>query len=207
MISALSQTALGSNGILLGEIHHGIAAVDAFERESVDQFLAAHLLAIVLGRPAQQAQKIDEGVRQEAGIAVGGDADHRAVAALGELGAIGGHQQRQVGESGRRGAGGLEDQDVLEGVGEVVLAADDVADAQIHVVGAGCQVVGGHAIAAQEGEILDIGGGFGLLAVDRVVETDVRSGYRAGRGNAGRKARRRRRGGRFPRARVRAYRR
>ena len=53
----------------------------------------------------------------------------------------------------------LEDQDVLEGVRQVVLAADDVADAQIGVVGAGGQVIGGHAVAAQQREILDIGGG------------------------------------------------
>ena len=32
--------------------------------------------------------------------------------------------------------GRLEDQDVLEGVGEVVLPADDVADAQVRIVGA-----------------------------------------------------------------------
>ena len=62
------------------------------------------LLAVVLGRPAEQAEEVDEGVRQEAGVAIGGDADHRAVAALGELGAIGRDQQRQVARTaaGRR---------------------------------------------------------------------------------------------------------
>ena len=59
------------------------------KRKRVDQFLARHLLAIVLGRPAEQAQEIDERLRQEAGIAIGGDAHHRAVPALGELGAVG----------------------------------------------------------------------------------------------------------------------
>ena len=75
----------------------------------------------------------------------------------------------------RRGAGGLENQHVLEGVGEVILPANDVADAQIGIVGAGGQVVGRHAVAAQQGEIFDIGGGFRLLAVDR----DRRSAPRA----------------------------
>ena len=64
----------------------------------------------------------------------------------------------------------------MKRVGEVVLAADDVADAQVGVVGAGAEVVGGHAVAAQEGEILDIGGGFGLRAVDGVGELDVADG-------------------------------
>ena len=137
---------------------------------------AAHLLAVVLGRPAQQAQKIHESVRQKAGVAIGRDADHGAVAALGKLGAIGGHQQRQVRECRRRDARGFEDQHVLEGVGQVILAADDVADAQVHVVGAGGQVVSGHAVAAQQREVLDIGGGFGLLAVDGIVETDMAQG-------------------------------
>jgi hypothetical protein len=56
------------------------------------------LLAIVFRRPAQQAQEVDEGVRQEAGVAIGGDADHRTVLALGKLGSIGRDQQRQVRE-------------------------------------------------------------------------------------------------------------
>src|ERR1035441_8778205 len=71
----------------------------------------------------------------------------------GKLGAIGRDQQGQVGELRRGGAGGFEDEHMLEGVGEMVLAADDVADAQVGVVGAGGQVVGGHAVAAHEREI------------------------------------------------------
>ena len=78
----------------------------------------------------------------------------------------------QVREGGRLGSGGVEDQDVFEGVGEVVLAADDVADAEVGIVGAGGEVIGGHAVAAEEGEVLDVGVGFGLLAVDGVVEVD-----------------------------------
>ena len=143
---------------------------------------------------------------QEAGVAIGGDGDDGAVDALGELHPVGRHQQRQVGEGGRFGAGGVEDQLVLEGVGEVLLAADDVRDAQVGVVGAVGQVIGGHAVAAQQGEILDIGVGFGLIAVDGIGELHVADRDRAGRGSAGRTARRPRRGGRSPRARVRACR-
>ena len=160
---------LGVEGVFLGEVDHGVGAVDAFEREEVDDFVARQFLAIVLGRPAEQAEEIDERLRQEAGVAIGGDGDHGAVDALGKLHAVGRHEQREVREGGRFGAGGVEDQHVLEGVGEVLLAADDVGDAQVGVVGAVGEVIGGHAVAAQQGEIFDIGVGLGLVAVDGIV--------------------------------------
>jgi hypothetical protein len=82
-----------------------------------------------------------------------------------------------MGELRRASTGGFEDQDMLKGVGEVVLAADDVADANVDVVGAGGEMVGGHAIAAEEGEIFDVGGGFGLRAVDSVGEMNLVAGF------------------------------
>ena len=102
MCSAFSHTAFGSNGIFFREVDHRVAAVDALERKRVDQFLARHQFAVVLGRPAQQAQEVDERLRQEPGVAIGGDAHHRPVLALGELGAVGRDQQRQVREMRRR---------------------------------------------------------------------------------------------------------
>ena len=82
-----------------------------------------------------------------------------------------------MGEFRRLDAEGFEDQDVFEGVGEVVLAADDVADAQVGVVGAGGQVIGRPAVGAEQGEVLDIGGGLGLGAVDEVGEGDFGAGF------------------------------
>src|SRR5471030_1452003 len=70
-------------------------------------------------------------------------------------------------------ARGLENQNVLVGIREVVLAANDVADAKIRVVGAGGQMIGGHAIGAQQGEVFDIGEGLGLFAIDAVVEAHL----------------------------------
>ncbi len=66
--------------------------------------------------------------------------------ALGELGAVGGDEQRQMGELRRRDAEGFEDEQMLEGVGEVILAANDVADAEIGVVDAGGEMVGGKTV-------------------------------------------------------------
>src|SRR5208337_4986993 len=56
------------------EVHHRIRAVDALERDGVNEFLAAHLGAVVFRRPAQQAEEIDERLGQESGVAVRGDA-------------------------------------------------------------------------------------------------------------------------------------
>ena len=95
---------LGIEGIFFGEIDDGVGAVDAFERESGGEFFEGQELAVVLGRPAEQAEKIDEGLGQKAGIAIGGDADDRAVLALGELGAVGRDQQGKMRELRRLGA-------------------------------------------------------------------------------------------------------
>ena len=130
--------------------------------------MQGHVLAVIFGRPAEQAEKIDEGFGEKSGVAVGGDADDWAMAALGKLGAVGRDQQRQMRELRRRTAGGFEDQHVFESIGEMVLAADDVGDAQVGVVGAGGEVVSRHAVGAQQGEVFDVGGGLYLLAVNRI---------------------------------------
>ena len=61
---------------------------------------------------------------------------------------------------------------MFEGVGEVILAADDVADVEIGVVGARCHVIGGDAVAAEEREVFDVGWEFRLVAENRVVKCD-----------------------------------
>ena len=79
--------------IVLGEVDDGVAAIDAFEREDVRSVPAA---TVARGRPwaipAEQAEEIDERVRQEAGVAICRDADDRAVLALRELRPVGRHR-------------------------------------------------------------------------------------------------------------------
>ena len=75
-----------------------------------------HIFAIVFRRPAQQAEKVDKSFGQKSGVAIGGDAHDRSVAALGELGSVGRNQQWQMGELRRRTAGGFENQNMLVGV-------------------------------------------------------------------------------------------
>ena len=58
----------------------------------------------------------------------------------------------------------------------MILPANDVSDFQIDIVGAGRQVIGGHAVAAEESEVFDIGGKFALRAVDFVVKLNFLGG-------------------------------
>ena len=46
--------------------------------------------------------------------------------------------------------------DVLEGVGEVVLAANHMGDLQVAVVHGRGEVIGGQSVTAQEGEVFDV---------------------------------------------------
>ena len=66
--------------------------------KSCGEFVEGEEFAIVFGRPAEEAEEIDEGLGQEAGVAISGDADDGAVLALGELGAIGRDEQREMRE-------------------------------------------------------------------------------------------------------------
>src|SRR5260370_559070 len=73
----------------------------------------------------------------------------------------------------RFGARAFENEHVLVSVREMVLSADDVANTKVDVVGAGGEVVGRHAVRTEKREVFDVGGGFELLAVDRVSEADL----------------------------------
>ena len=78
--------------IFFGEIDDGVGAVDVFEGEGGGQLFEGQELAIVFGRPAEEAEEVDEGVGKESGIAVSRHANDGSVLALGELGAVGGDQ-------------------------------------------------------------------------------------------------------------------
>src|SRR5579871_555054 len=67
-------------------------------------------------------------------------------------------------------AGGLEDENVLEGVRKMILAADNMADAQVGIIGAGSEMIGRHAVGAKKGEVLDVGGRLRLLPVNCIAE-------------------------------------
>jgi hypothetical protein len=58
----------------------------------------------------------------------------------------------------------------------MVLSANDVADAQIDIVGTRREVVSGHAIGTEQRKVFDIIGGFDLLAIDGVIEANLFAG-------------------------------
>src|SRR5260370_21503429 len=73
----------------------------------------------------------------------------------------------------RLGASAFENERMFVGVRKMVLAANDVANTEVDVVGAGREVVGGHPVGTQKREVFDIVSRLDLLAVDRVSEADL----------------------------------
>ena len=65
---------------------------------------------------------------------------------------------------------GAIDLDLAEGVGEVVVTADDVGDVHVVVVDDDGVEVGGGAVAAEDDQVVDLGVGDSDLALDEVVD-------------------------------------
>ena len=76
-------------------------------------------------------------------------------------------------ERGHGSAEGLVDHDLTRGVGQVVVAADDMGDLHHGVVDDGREVVRGRAIGAEDDKVVELLGVKGYLAVDGVVDDDV----------------------------------
>ena len=78
-----------------------------------------------------------------------------------------------MGERGHGRAEGLVDHDLTRGVGQVVVAADDMGDLHHGVVNDGRKVVRGRAIGAEDDKVVELLGVEGHLAVDGIVDDDV----------------------------------
>src|SRR5260370_41801981 len=50
----------GIEGVLVGEVDGGVAAVDAVEREQLDRLVTRRLLALTLWRPSEQGAAVRE---------------------------------------------------------------------------------------------------------------------------------------------------
>ena len=117
---------------------------DAVERELAGQDIARNDRGLAVERPAEQRQIVDEGIGQVAGVAV---LLHRGGAvALGEFLAVGAQDHGDVRERRHGRAEGLVDHDLARGVGQMVVAADDVGDLHHGVVDDGREVVRGRAV-------------------------------------------------------------
>jgi hypothetical protein len=89
---------------------------------------------------------------------------------LRQLGPVGPVDQRNVGEHRRLPAAGLVEHRLPEGVGQVVVAADDVGDAHVVIVDHHRQHVGWGTVGAEQDEIVELLVGDGHLALDGVVD-------------------------------------
>ena len=98
---------------------------------------------------AHEAEKVDEGVGEEAGLTVVDEGD--GIFALGDLGFVEVAQERHVPEARLLPPEGLVEEDVFRGRGDPFLGADDVGDAHEVVVDDVGEVVGGKAVGLHKG--------------------------------------------------------
>ena len=121
-------------------------------RPSIISSVVKNLLVAVA--PAEAHEIVAQRDRQIADAAIGLDAE-RAVA-LRELGAVGAVDERDVGHARHLPAERLVDLRLARGVGEVIVAADDVGDVHVVVVDDDGEHVGRRAVGAQQHEIVEI---------------------------------------------------
>ncbi len=152
----------------LGEVEDGAAEGDLLEtelREHVGEgeevaFLGVEGLRddLMLGglghATAHEAEEVEQGLREEAGLTVEDEGD--GVLALGDLALVGVAEKRHVPEAGALPTEGLVEKDVLGGGGDPLFGADDVGDAHEVIVDDVGEVVGGEAIGLEQDLIVDV---------------------------------------------------
>ena len=140
---------------------------DVIEVELGDHLLAREQLLVAMA-PTEAHEGVEDRVRREAHRAVFHDAQ-RAMT-LAELGTVAAEDHRHVRVLRRGCAQRLQDVDLPRRVVDVVVAADDVGDAHVHVVDDDAEVVGRHAVAAGDDEVVQLVAGEDDPALDEVVE-------------------------------------
>jgi len=107
-----------------------------------------------VGCAAEQAEEVEESLRQVAGLAV--EVERDRVLALGDFGLVGVAQERHVPEARDLPAEGFVEQDVFGRGTDPLLGADDVGDVHEVVVDDVSEVVGGEAVGLHEDLIVDV---------------------------------------------------
>ena len=149
----------------LGVIHPAGRTAHRIDVEQLDRLITVDDLGIAMA-PAETQQIVAQSFRQEALLAEFQHAD--STVALGQLGAVSAVDQRDVGELRQFPAVGLVDLDLAEGVGQVIVAADDVGDAHVVVIDDHGVQVGRRAVAAQDDHIVELGIGDAHVALDEI---------------------------------------
>jgi hypothetical protein len=128
-----------------------VGAVDLRQVELRDHFLDGNDLAIVLGRPAEQAEIITHRGGQITLVDV--ILDRSAGVALAHLGAVRIEDERDVSVVRRLRAERLDEREMLLRVGKMVFAANDVGDAHLQIIDDVDEVENGRAILALDDEV------------------------------------------------------
>ena len=137
------------------------------EIEGLDHLLRREELLIPMA-PAQAHQIVAQGGGQIAHGPVGVDPERPV--ALGELGAIGPMDERDMGHDRHGPAQRLIDMGLAGRVGQMVVAPDDMGDAHVVIVHHHGQHIGGVAVRAQQHEVVEVLVGEHDAALDLVVD-------------------------------------
>ena len=138
--------------------------------KQLHQLVQAKDLLIAVG-PAKAHKVVHKGVGQKAVLLVFDDSP--CAVALGELCTVGTKDHGHVAEDGLLQAQGAVDEDLARGVGNVVVAADDVGDAHFVVVHHHGHVVGGGTVCALNDHIVQLGNVHRDLALHHIVKDDL----------------------------------
>ena len=173
-LDALGVHVLAGHPQELVEVEDRPALADVLDVEPLDELLDREDLGLAVEGPALQRQEVQHGLGRVALAAV---VLERGVArALAELLLVGAEHQGQVPELRRLRAEGPVEQDLLGRVDQVLLAAEDVRDAHVHVVADDDEVVRRVPVATDHDPVVD------LAVLERHLAADqVREGRLAGR--------------------------
>ncbi|MNE02450.1 hypothetical protein D3C80_949260 [compost metagenome] len=151
----------------LVEVEAGRRLADAGQVEPFDGLLVAEQFVVAVG-PAQTRQIVAHGLGQIAHLGV---FMHRLGAVtLGQLGAVGAMDQRDVGEGRPGPAQGVIDQALAGGVVQVIVATNDVGHAHVVIVHHHSQVVGRGAVRADDDQVVQRRGFPAHAALHRVID-------------------------------------
>eukprot|EP00958_Prasinococcus_capsulatus_P024870 scaffold3981_cov302-Prasinococcus_capsulatus_cf.AAC.2 len=168
LLGGLGLEVLAVHPAELDVVEDGGALGDAIQGEALDELVDGEDLLLRAVVPSEQRKEVEHGLVHVAQVV---ELPHRGGAvALGQLAAVGREDERDVRKLRALEAQGVVEESLAEGVGEVLLGADDVADAHERVIDGHAEVVHGHAVAAQDDEITQRVGLPRHLASDVVVD-------------------------------------
>jgi hypothetical protein len=114
------------------EIEDGVPSVDRSQLEKLKNFLEREHLAVVLGRPAEQAEVVADRFRRVTALDKVGHA--RAAIPLAEFFSFVIQDQGNVSVGGRFGSKRVVQLDVFRRIRKVIFAADDVGDLHLQII-------------------------------------------------------------------------